>query len=73
MHTDTTIAPARPVRSLMSHLIAYLVALGRHHREAQQLSHLRGLDDHILKDIGVTRNEAHIAKPQPLRHFLRQR
>jgi uncharacterized protein YjiS (DUF1127 family) len=75
MYTDTNIAPAiAPAalsRPLKDRVVSYLAALRDHHRETLDLIRLRDMDDHMLSDIGVTRDEALRSMPRPVRHFVR--
>lgn len=70
MYADTNIAPAVISRPLKDRLGSYVAALRDYRRERRDLIRLSQLDDHRLRDIGVTRDEVLRSRPRPFRHFV---
>jgi uncharacterized protein YjiS (DUF1127 family) len=71
MYTDTNIAPAPSSSQIKDRLVSYLAALRDHHLERREVFRLREMDEHRLRDIGVTGSEARHAQPRPFRDFVR--
>lgn len=71
MYTDTNIAPVVSSNQIKGRIVSYLAALRDHHLEQKEVLRLREMDEHRLRDIGVTRSEARRAQPRPFRDFVR--
>jgi uncharacterized protein YjiS (DUF1127 family) len=71
MYTDTYIAPETLSIKITDRIVSYLAALRDHHLERREVFRLREMDEHRLRDIGVTGSEARHAQPRPFRDFVR--
>ena len=71
MYSDMNIAPAILSNPLEDRMSSIFAAFRNHHRERMDLMRLSNLEDHLLKDMGLTREQVLRSKPRPFRHFIR--
>jgi uncharacterized protein YjiS (DUF1127 family) len=70
MFASANASPVDPGHPIRDCLRSYFAALYRHSLDKRSVNQLQDLDDRMLRDIGVTREQALRARPRPLRHFV---
>ena len=71
MHTNTLSAPTPSGRPLRDRLASCFGAFGASLAIRRDLIRLSQMNDHMLSDIGLTRDQARSARPAPFPHFVR--
>lgn len=69
MHADMNAVRAVASRSLRDRLGSYFAARRAYRDGQRDLARLLGVGDHILRDIGVTRDEVFRLRQVPFRDF----
>ena len=70
MYADTNFAPMTSNRSMMERMSSHLAAFRNYRLERRDVLRLSGMDDHLLKDVGLTREQVLLTKPRPFHHFV---
>ena len=70
MYANTDIASAGSRRRLKERLGSCLAAIGAYHNARRDRIRLSQMSDHMLSDIGLTRDDVRYMKPAPFRHFV---
>ena len=70
MHTSTLTAPAPSNRPRRDRLASCVAALGAYLNMRRDLIRLSQMSDHMLSDIGLTRDQARSARPARFPHFV---
>ncbi|MGF1594054.1 MAG: DUF1127 domain-containing protein [Kiloniellaceae bacterium] len=65
LHTNLTLRRAAVPAGPAAAAARLLTALRRWYRRHCDLRHLRGLDDHLLRDVGLTRDQVARAVREP--------
>lgn len=70
MYADTNLAPMASNRSMMDRMGSYLAEFHDCRLERRDVLRLSEMDDHLLKDVGLTREQVLRGKPRPFRHLV---